>query len=185
MDRGDFDDFSRSVGRSVDTRRVVFRLLAGGALVGVAARLGLAEGTEAKKKRKRRTPQADQRTHDALQTEGNRNHKAKHHKKAREQTPAPPPDPPCPEGLGQCPDKTCVPFNQCCSDQDRCGDRTCVSKDDCCPGEKKCPPDSESGSASRICVGKTDCCPDEKKCGVNCIARQACCDEDSYPLCGP
>ena len=48
MDQEHFDDLTRSVAGGGSTRRAAMRLLAGSALAGVAARLGLTAVTEAK-----------------------------------------------------------------------------------------------------------------------------------------
>jgi hypothetical protein len=207
MEIEQFDDLTRDLISAGSTRRSVIRALGpvlfAGALGAVAARLGPTEETAAKAKSRtgkskgshqppahqaqarQARPAQEQKASIGVQSEGKGKKKPKHHKKPKHPKPTPPLDPPCPEDQGQCPDGTCLPFDQCCKDQYRCPDKTCVSQDDCCPGEKKCPPDSESGSATRICVGADDCCTDQKTCGDGCIPVQACCDEDPYPLCGP
>ena len=78
MDHGRFDDLARSVVGGEGARRSLLRLLAGGALGGVAARLGLGELVVAKSKRKpKRKGKADARHEDALQSEGKKKKKGK------------------------------------------------------------------------------------------------------------
>jgi hypothetical protein len=77
MDHSDFDTLTRSVVAEGGTRRALVRLLAGGALGGLVARLGLSERAQAKAKQKRKRhkqhkPQAKHQQTGPLQTEGKR-----------------------------------------------------------------------------------------------------------------
>jgi hypothetical protein len=134
------------------TRRALLRLLAGGALGGLVARLGLAEAGEAKAKneRKRRKPDTRSRPAGGLQAEAKRNKRKKRDKK--------PKPPPCdelePTLCGACEEAICVAGDWACKvlgDTD-CGGGVCVWEGECCPGQKKCPGYTE-------CFAAEDCCP--------------------------
>lgn len=58
MDNGQFDRLTQAFHNGA-TRRVAFRLLTGGALSGAAGRLGFAENSEAKRKRKKKHKRGD------------------------------------------------------------------------------------------------------------------------------
>jgi hypothetical protein len=208
MDHGPFDDLTRSLALEPGPRRSVIRLLAGGALAGLAAHLGLAVDVVGKKrhasKSKRRKSRPERNAHGALQSEGKGKHKSKHHKKRKPKDP-----PPLPPGCEHCnpcqmcQDGACVPDPdlervRCAGSGAACGycqggicaasvippcdDGTCPRKGYCCPGEKYCS-DRES-STGYACVGETDCCPGQKKCANGaCIANSGCCEEDR-PQCG-
>jgi hypothetical protein len=86
MDERDVDALARLVAGS-ESRRAALRLLAGGALGGLAARLGLAEGAAARpKKQHKRRPEPKSR--ETLRTEGKRKGKGKG-KKAGKKKPRP------------------------------------------------------------------------------------------------
>src|SRR4051812_44643256 len=195
MEETTFDALTRAVVRQDGTRRAVVRLLAGSALSMVVAHLGKSGEVEAKAKKPQQKGRSkskhQQRTH--RQGRPSRTHatpsghvhstgKKRHHHKqpdhpAAASPPSPPPlRPPCEGGLQQCPDGSCVSADQCCAGEIRCLDGPCVGPDQCCPGEQRCPEGS--------CVGLDDCCEDKKKCGSGCIYREACCEEEPYPLCG-
>ena len=147
MDAGQFDGLTRSVASDVGTRRAVLRLLAGGALGGLVARLGLVEVTAAKKKHKKltkkrnRPSRVERQAHGELLAEGKRKGK-KHNRKPK--NPPPSPNEPCNLDKFRCPDGTCVPWGTCCAGEKRCptgpGPR-CIPTDQCCPDERTCPDD--------------------------------------------
>ncbi|MDF3040378.1 MAG: hypothetical protein K0Q71_3084, partial [Thermomicrobiales bacterium] len=114
MDNGSFDALTRSVASGGETRRAVLRLLAGGALGGLPAWLGLDEIATAKPRKKRQRDPA-QNQDGGLQTEGKRKGKKGSKKKPK---PKSPPKPSC--GAGEWP----------------CVDGSCVAQGACCPGEK-------------------------------------------------
>jgi hypothetical protein len=208
MDQGHFDDLTRSMGRGGDTRRAILRLLAGGALGGMVARLGLVEVTEAKpkhekeKRKQQRRPQAEHKGHGQLHAEG-KGKKKKRHKKPKEPLPLPPGCAFC-NDCQMCQDGACVPdpaldgvrclasgaacgycqSGQCtASALPPCPDGTCLQRGQCCPGEKKCPDPTPGSPTGYACVGLDDCCPDQKKCAGGCVYKQACCPEER-PQCG-
>jgi hypothetical protein len=61
MDHRDFDALTRSALAAGGSRRALLRLLAGSALGGVAARLGLAEDAAAKAKRRQAKSKQEQK----------------------------------------------------------------------------------------------------------------------------
>ena len=88
LGHGQFDDLTRSVVGEGGTRRAVLRVLAGAALGGLVARLGLAEDAEAKprrKKRKQHKPGEKSQPTGGLQSEGKRNKKRKNKPKGKKQ----------------------------------------------------------------------------------------------------
>jgi hypothetical protein len=160
MDERDVDALARLVAGS-ESRRAALRLLAGGALGGLAARLGLAEGAAARpKKQHKRRPESKSR--ETLQTEGKRKGKGKGKKagKKRPQPPQPQPEP-CGPGEHRCGPGPCIPINQCCSNQKRCDDGSCVAEDGCCLGLKRC---------DDACIPADECCWDDLPplCGGGC-----------------
>ena len=180
MDHRHFDDLLRNAAYTPSTRRTVALLLAGGPLLGVAARLGLADVTEAKPKKHKAKPKQQRAAHATAKQRGQLQAEGKNKKKRKKKPQASPecnPDvvklcgkceePVCAagdwvcrsNGEKPCPDGSCVAANACCGDKYRCDDGTCVD------------PFSE-------------CCPDQKLCASNCIAKDACCHMDPAPLCG-
>jgi hypothetical protein len=159
MDHRHFDDLLRDAAYTPSTRRTVALLLAGSALGGLAARLGLTDVTEAKPKkakaRHKGTPEAERKGHGQLQAEGKR--KGKKHHKSPKTPPPPPPDPICDSGRARCPDGSCPPIGECC------------------PGSRPC----DDG----FCHKEDQCCPNEKPCDGGCIPDDACCPDDPWPLC--
>jgi hypothetical protein len=185
MDDRDVDALVRLLAAG-ETRRAALRLLAGGALAGLAARLGLAEGAEAKKQRQRRP---EPKRQDKLQPEGKRKGKKQGKNKAK------PRPKPCGPNEHRCGPGPCIPINQCCSNQKRCADGSCVSQGACCPGEKVCVDGScvatgaccpgERRCADGSCTPFHLCCQGEKPCGdIECIPVDECCEFDPPPLCG-
>ena len=93
MDHRHFDDLLRNAAYTASTRRTVALLLAGSALGGLTARLGLTGDAEAKAKHKKakpkheRRPQAERNDQGRLQAEGKG--KKKHHKKPKHATAEP------------------------------------------------------------------------------------------------
>jgi len=192
MDHGSFDALTRSVASGGETRRAVLRLLAGGALGGFPAWLGLAE-IAAAKPRKKRQRGAAQKQDGGLQTEGKRKGKKGSKKKPK---PKSPPKPSCGADEWPCVDGSCVAQGACCPGEKRCGggciaeksccpytewecaDGSCVPHEQCCPGEKPC--------AGGACVSDDQCCPGEKRCieGGQCYAADFCCPNDPEPTCG-
>jgi hypothetical protein len=84
MDHRNFDALTRAAMAEGGTRRALLRLLAGGALAGVAARLGLTEDAAAKSRKHKQAKGKQQRTAEAqrhgygqLQAEGKRKKKRK------------------------------------------------------------------------------------------------------------
>jgi hypothetical protein len=195
MDQRDFDTLTRSAVAEVGTRRVLLRLLAGGALGGLVARLGLSESAtaKAKKKRKQRTSKAEPKQTSALQAEGKRKKRRGKNRNNRPQCDelAVPLCGACEEPLcvagdwackaigdTDCGNGVCVWDGECCPDKYRCDDGTCVDPlDECCPEQKPCP----GGS----CVGADECCPGQKTCPgyAECFAEEDCCPGALPPLC--
>ena len=114
MDHRHFDDLLRNAAYTASTRRTVALLLAGSALGGLTARLGLTGDAEAKAKPKHekpkheRRPQAERNDQGRLQAEGKG--KKKQHKKPKQ----PPPSGVCDNGLPRCPDGSCRSVGECC-----------------------------------------------------------------------
>jgi hypothetical protein len=207
MDDCHFDRIVRLLAGEGETRRGVLRLLTGGALGLLTARLGLAEDARAKKpKRKPRRRPARMRSktkpQGSLQAEGKRRGK-KGKKKPKDPPPLPPECRDCTE-CQMCQDGGCVPDtaldgvrclgsgatcgycqNGQCAASDRlpCPDGVCPPRGKCCPGQRQCV-DPESTSGWSCIDPETMCCPDEKRCRDDCIPRDTCCDENR-PQCGP
>lgn len=185
MENEQFDTLTRQLSDAGSSRRQALRALAGvflgGALGGVAARLGLTEVAAAKAKRhvakpkQKRRSQAERRAQGQLQTEGKRKGKKKRKK--------PNLKPLCAlsdcedRGGTCCPDQSCAAAGACCPDMYRCDGGTCVDPlEACCPGQKKC-----DGGA---CVSVDECCPGKKWCpGDYCIPKEECCPGGIPPLC--
>jgi hypothetical protein len=201
MDHENFDALIRAVAGGPEPRRAILRVLAGGVLTGLAARLGPGEDAEAKKRHK---PNADRKQPKHLQAagKGHKKHKSRHHHKPKEVPPLPPGCQHCTE-CQMCRDGACVPDPDlagvpclgsgatcsycqngvCTATEIRpCDDGVCVHRGYCCAGEKHCPdPESSTGYA---CVGESDCCPGQKKCANGaCVSGSGCCEEDR-PQCG-
>jgi hypothetical protein len=159
MEHEHFDQLTRSVASGAETRRTVLRLLAGGVLGVVSARLGLdsvSAGNQKKSKRKRREERPVQ---DAVQAEGKGKNKKRRDKKRnqkRNQQPEAPPecDPFAPTLCGACEEPICISGDWACRS---IGDTPCdngggVWEGECCPGQKQCPGYTE-------CFAADDCCP--------------------------
>lgn len=199
MDYERFDHLLRDAAYAPSSRRTVYLLLAGGALGGVAARLGLTDGTEAKAKHQKakrahkRKSQPERKAQGQIQAEGKG--KKKRHKKPKSPAECDPDviklcnaceEPVCAagdwvcrsNGEKPCPDGSCVAANACCPDKYRCDDGTCVDPlTECCPDQKDC--------GGGVCVQENACCPGKKHCpGYDeCFAADECCPNTTPPLC--
>lgn len=176
MDRESFDDVTRTLIEHQGTRRAVLRLLAGGLLGSVAARVGSAENAEAKRKRDHRSSGTNERKRGSgkgqggvLQAQGKHN-KQRHRKRGKDK---PKPEP-CPEGQGRCPDGTCLPWDACCPDApvplcNACQDEVCEA------GELVC--------RSRCVYSDSVCCKGEcvLPCSNGCQTGDDCSRCDSPP----
>ena len=170
MDHNTFDALTRSAVAETGTRRSLLRLLAASAFVGLAARLGLTEISEATPKKGKGKPKSTGKAnskpaaHTAAKSPGHPQSggvqsagkgKGKHHK--------PPKDPRarCSAGQKRCPDGSCIPDQPftCCPGQRDCGDEGCYPASKCCPSQAKCP----DGSCRRL--ERYECCPGQKSCG--------------------
>jgi hypothetical protein len=202
MEHGHFDELTRSVAGGTETRRTVLRLLAGSVLGGLAARLGMTEAAEAKKKpkpkrRPKRKPPARPRA------AGKGKGKKGKGKGKKQPPPLPPGCQSCTE-CQMCLDGACVPdpvLNgvRCLGSGAACGycqggacaasvvppcaDGVCPPHGQCCAEDRRCP-DAENDAGFACIDPATMCCPDEKRCASGCVYRKACCEEDR-PRCGP
>jgi hypothetical protein len=168
MDHGRFDDLTRSVSGASESRRAVLRLLTGGAMAGLAARLGLADETGANDRydKRKAKPHRKARRPGAVQTQGK--HKGKGNGKGKKKAK---PKPPCGPGEHRCGPGPCIPSTVCCSDQTRCPDGSCVAANACCPHERPCGDD--------LCIPADSCCPDEWRCGDDsCVPSGECCPDE-------
>jgi hypothetical protein len=205
MDRNHFDELARSMASQTGTRRVALRLLAGGALGTLAARLSFDDDAEAKPKRTSRP--AKQTEH--LQSEGKRKGKKPGKKK-----PKPRPQecysdaacgacerciggrcleliPPC--DANDCREAFCNPATNswecrgtCQSQEAVCCQGVCYAP---CSGGRPLDPETcqcgclpeEWQCADGSCVAADQCCPHEKRCGNGaCISADQCCSD---PVC--
>jgi hypothetical protein len=201
MDHGTFDALTRSLAGGVPPRRAALRLLTGGALGALLARLGL-DDVEAKKRRGKKHDNKKQS--DKLHTTGKKHKKHKKHKDKKKPYEPPPPLPPGCQNCGDCEmcqDGACVPDpdlervfcavseamcsycqqGTCTPFQEACDDGTCPRKGYCCQGEKFCP--SIESPTGFFCIRGDGCCAGKKKCGNQCIPLLSCCDEDPDPEC--
>jgi hypothetical protein len=207
MDHGQFDALTRSVMVEGGTRRALLRFLAAGTLGGVAMRLGLVAGADAKPKAKQHTPQKPKKKKHAPQAERNapgqlqaagkgKGKKGKGKKKPKNPPPAecdetkPVLCQPCEEpicvlgdwacrsnGETPCSDGSCVAADACCPDKYQCEDGTCVD-----PFDECCP--GQKKCAGGGCVVVEECCPGQKWCpGGYCIPQEECCPGGIPPLC--
>ena len=152
MDHGRFETLAWLMGGD-GTRRAAMRFLAGGALGGLAVRLGLAEDAAAQKAKRQRL--ADHQLHGAPKREGKGKRKGKGKKRGRKQ------DKNRCSGETLCPSLGCIGPDRCCPDSERtCGAGVCVPLGQCCPGENACP--------DGTCVAADVCCPDAVRppCGA-------------------
>ena len=176
MDHSRFDEMVRQMVGAGETRRALFRLLAAGALSGVATRIGLA--TVAANRVRRPLPKG-----------GGSNKRKK--KRARNKKRAS-------QLFGttctgqRCLDGSCAPAGSCCSGKKACPDGTCVARDVCCPDAERpacgacdvyaCDQGEWVCQSSVPCEGGT---PDPATCTCTCpngkvllTDGQTCCDED-------
>jgi hypothetical protein len=109
MDQGRFEILARQMAAGEGTRRAVMRFLAGGAVAGLSASLGLTAVATAKQTSKR---------------------KRRGGKKRRNKQAAPIN---CGAGQQQCADGSCIAEGQCCPGQRQCRDGRCLAADRCCP----------------------------------------------------
>jgi hypothetical protein len=179
-----FDALTRALS-TTDSRRRTLRALGATLLSGVAATLGLGEGTEAKKHGKRHK---DSKQSGHVQAAGKHHKKHKHKDKHKDKHKPEKPrqcspgfrlcsngscmaDKPgiCCSDEEFCPGGRCRPKNGCCPDDKPCDDGSCVSQDVCCPGNRPCP---DGG-----CALPGNCCGGEKQCikGGQCYSKDTCC----------
>jgi hypothetical protein len=185
MDHDRFDAMTRaSVG--LPTRRSAMRLLAGGALSMLAARLGLAEDAAAKQPKRKRQPTA--RKDDTLRTEGKRKGKKGKGKK-----------PPQPKPRDCYSDAACGACQRCIDGE--CVELAAVCDPNACQ-EEFCNPETNSWECRRTCqLESSVCCqgqcfvpcsggreidPETCQCGCrpgewqcadgSCVSQDQCCD---------
>jgi hypothetical protein len=178
MESETFDALTRSAGGEAGTRRVLLRLLAGGALGVLATRLGLAEDATAKAKqhqakaKQKRGPQAERKAHGQLQAAGKRKHKDKHRDNSPENPPPPPPSDPKPKECDgpvklcqQCETPGCIDGDWICisNGEKPCRDGSCALWGECCLGEDHC-----SQCEEPICLDGDWVCRSTAACGVPC-----------------
>ncbi len=195
MDHEYFDDLTRSAASGEGTRRAVLGLLAGGAMIGIAARFGLTQVAAAKAKHKQTKSKQQQKSRPERKAHGELQAEGKHKRKKRHKKPklgvVCSLDPECEAGGGRCcDDGKCVAAGACCSNEKPCGggcirktsccptyeklcdDGSCVPRDQCCLGERSCFGDD-------ACVAADECCPSEKPCrGGECVPRDMCCTDE-------
>ena len=198
MDQSDFDALTRVMAGGVGARRAMLRLLAGSALTGLVARLGLSEEAEAKGKRhgKRNGDRKRSRQLHAAGKKRQNQRNKNHHKPKKPKDPKPQlcdtlcadegghccPDGSCAEAGHCCPgEKTCaegcVADDFCCDGERHCDDGSCRSTDQCCPEERRC--------STGNCIHEKYCCGDERMCASGaCISEDLCCPEEHQPSCG-
>jgi hypothetical protein len=141
MDHGRFDTLARLMD-GAGSRRAAMRFLAGGALGGLAARLGWAEAAAAKKPTRRR---GDQKRRGAAKRGGKGKKRGRKQDKHRDQQSSGVGDV---EGCGLtceanggrcCPDGSCAAGGKCCPGENACPDGTCLPADVCCPDAERPP----------------------------------------------
>jgi hypothetical protein len=200
MDDCHVDRVARALAGAGETRRGVLRLLAGGALGLLAARLGLAGDAEAKKQKRKPERRLERKRSEAkpqggLHAEGKRRGK-KGKKKPKDPPPLPPECRDCTE-CQMCQDRICVPDSaldgvrclgsgagcdycqagQCvASDRQPCEDGVCPRAGECCPGKRQC---------GDQCVPADQCCEDEFKCLPDgpCVGQYDCCPDEGPKKC--
>jgi hypothetical protein len=186
MDHGHFDALTRSLAGGPESRRMVLRLLAGGALSAAIARFGLTADADAGPRTSKAKTRTDRRHPGAVQSEGKQRKgkgkgKGKKGKGKDKDGPKPsdcgPGKKPCPDG-GCVVEALCCPGQRmcaggrcqlgCCDDEWECGDGSCVASGDCCDDEKPC--------GGGVCVSADACCPNEKRCQgeVGCFPADEC-----------
>ena len=181
MDHGAFDALTRAVAGEVGSRRAAARLLTGGLLSGLMARIGPDESAGARRKKSKR--RVDRERQDHLHAADK---KRKKHKKRRQRRPKPAP---CGDDRFECPDGSCISFDTCCPGERKCPDRKCVKTSVCCVGERPCAGDrcvdgdqccpEEQPCPGGGCGGPSQCCPGAKPCaGLGCIPETECCAEE-------
>lgn len=151
MDHGQFDELTRTVLVDAGGRRALLRALAGSALGGVAARLGLAEQAVAKAKhhghKQHGHKPAGQVQAAGKKHKSNHKNKTKNKGKGKDKPPGP-----CPNGLRRCKDGTCMADKPgvCCADEEFCPGGGCRARGGCCPGETPC--------GGGVCAKAGECC---------------------------
>lgn len=190
MDLGYFDDLTRAMAGGAGPRRAALRLLTGITLAGLAARLGLGDTVESKRRHQdKKSEKSGSRTHVDQAHAAAKHKKKQKQKKSKQKKPKPPPS--CAAGTYPCDDGSCVGPDQCCSNEVKCPEG-CV-KDHCCIGENECKDGSclpggeccpeERACSDGWCASGGACCLDEQRCGGNCIPADLCCDDNPNPLC--
>ena len=164
MDHDCFDDLTRSVGSGGETRRAVVRLLAGGALGGLVARLGLAAGTEAKPKKHKAKPKQKRKSRQSGRRRDSSRPRASARGTSTTSSPRPRCHRPC-HHVGRArsrarTSRVCLPTSAAQASSSVPDDGPCLKLNAgmCCPGEKLCP-DSETPSGLG-CIDENNCCPD-------------------------
>jgi hypothetical protein len=154
MDHGAFDALTRAVAGGAGPRRAVVRLLTGGALAGLAARLDLGEVTQAKSKKHKKKDK------DKRKKQKDRNEKLC--------------DVLCRDEGGRCCRNGDCIKSGCCPEEKSCGDGTCAAANECCPFRMVCDTCEEP-----VCVnGEWECrenCPGQ---------GSICCDGACVGPCG-
>jgi hypothetical protein len=153
MDHEGFDTLTRAMAARDTTRRAALRLVSGGVLGALAARLGLPENAVAKqKKRKRRTAPKKE---GSLQAEGKRKGKKGKGKK-----------PPQPKPRECYSDAACGACQRCVDGE--CRDLAALCDPDACQ-EEFCNPETNSWECRRTCQLESSVC-----CQGQCYASPAC-----------
>ena len=153
MDERRFDALTTLVADG-GSRRAFARLLAGGLLGGLAAMAAHAADETAAKpkpgKHPAKRPKPAHRRHANRHPAGQPAKPPHPPHPSHPSHPSPTPDPPCPDGEGQCRDGSCVPFDQCCDDDP---DPLCSPCEEiaCTHGTKVCR--STCQYADSICCG--------------------------------
>jgi hypothetical protein len=186
MEHRDFDDLTRSMSGEHGTRRAMLRLLAGGALGGLIARLGLSESAEANaKKREQHKSRAERQQTGPLHAEGRRNKKRKKKPKKRcDDFPVPLCPRPCQEarcdpatGTYVCRDK-CPEGWSCCNDrcEPPCTNGCVEDPDQACICQK--PPTAEDVYCALEHLCGPDPCPSGKEYVSSTCTCRSLCPED-------
>jgi hypothetical protein len=187
MDHGQFDELTRNVVVNLGARRTLLRFLAGSALGGMAAQLGLSE--EAAAKRKRHGKGHEDRKRPGKVHAAGKKHKRKGKRKGKDQPTQPnscgPGFRPCSGGTCVadkpgiccideefCPGGGCRPQDGCCSEQQNCGGGICVNSNECCPLKPLCEECEEA-----VCING------DWECRTTCAGGSVCCQDACVPQC--
>jgi hypothetical protein len=167
MDHGHVDALTRSVASRLATRRGLLRLLAGGALGGLVARLGLAETGAAQPKKPKAKAKPQPRRHQTerkARTDRKRRHDAVSAQDCDPQTQCCNPDFSVYCGLQRGLPACCQNGSRCCPQGDHfiC----CQTETYCCGNSICCFPDRAcvNNTCSQCAAGETTCASDRTKC---------------------